>query len=269
MNDPAAVRLVVQADDFGMCHAVNQGVVQAFTDGIVQQSSIMPPCPWFPEAAALALAHGIPIGMHQTLTCDWDNMRWRPLTAGATLARSFDGTLRQTVKSVIDSVTDEDATAELLAQAERVRKAGLHVTYLDVHMGMSKPRAYEAVAEATGAPFLYPGIAQSLRFMSIWQMSAFPLETKRERLFSRLERMAGEPGAHLVVGHPAVASDELRAMAPADAANAPWTEEYRITDLELLCDPALRARIDELGIELAPVARAFAGETAATEANAT
>jgi hypothetical protein len=258
MSPSAGVTLVVQADDFGMCHAVNVGVVRAFTEGIVQQSSMMVPCAWFSEAAALALEHGIPVGMHQTLTSEWDNLRWRPLTAGPTLARSIDGTLRRTVRSVIESVTDDDATTELLAQAERLAAAGLTLTYLDVHMGMSKRSAYETVATRTGVPFLYPGLAQSLEFTSIYQMSAFPREEKRDRLARRLERIAGEPGIHLIVGHPAVASDELRSLTDPQAANAPWTEEYRVSDIELLCDPAIRQRIDELGIALAPVSTAFA-----------
>ncbi|HVM09050.1 MAG TPA: ChbG/HpnK family deacetylase [Acidimicrobiales bacterium] len=250
------VQLVVQADDFGMCHAVNEGIVRAFTDGIVQQASVMVPCPWFAEAAVLAKEHGIPVGMHQTLTCEWEHLRWRPLTLGPSLARSTDGTLRKTVQSVIENVTDDDATAELLAQAERFAAAGLTLTYLDVHMGISKPAAYEAVAAATGVPFLYPGVSAALPFRSIWQMSEYAPDVKREKLFRRLERMAGEPGVHLIFGHPAVASEELRAITPQDAFNAPWTEEYRVSDLELLCHPDVRARVDELGIRLTPVARA-------------
>ena len=251
-----AVQLVVQADDFGMCHAVNEGTVQAFAAGVVQQASMMVPCPWFPEAAMLAERHGIPAGLHQTLTCEWEHMRWRPLTTGPTLGRSIDGTLRKTVASVRENVSDEDATAELLAQAERFAQTGLALTYLDVHMGISKPAAYAAVAAATGVPFLYPGIDASLRFESIWEVSGFDPETKRVKLRRRLERMAAQPGVHLINAHPAVASEELRALTPQDAFNAPWTEAYRIDDLELLCDPATRTLIDDLGITLTTVAAA-------------
>ena len=81
----AAKRLIVQADDFGMCHAVNQGIAQSFQSGILTQASAMAPCPWIPEAAALAKQLKIPIGAHGTLTCEWDHLRWRPLTPGASL----------------------------------------------------------------------------------------------------------------------------------------------------------------------------------------
>jgi chitin disaccharide deacetylase len=237
--------LIVQGDDFGMCHAVNEGIAKAFTGGIVQQASMMVPCPWFAEAAAIAREHAIPVGMHQTLTCEWEHYRWRPLTGGE---------FHRTVAAVIDGVSDDDATGELLAQADGMKAQGLDITYLDIHMGMSKPNAYSTIAAATGAPFLYPGIGASLRFASIWQMSAFDPDTKRGKLLRRLERIAGEPGVHLIVTHPAVGSDELRSITPQDAPNAPWTEEYRISDLEILTDPEIRARIDDLGITLQSVA---------------
>ena len=244
MND-GSVQLVVQADDFGMCHAVNMGVVEAFTNGIVRQASMMVPCPWFPEAARLARELSIPVGMHETLTCEWQNYRWRPLTGGS---------FPRTVQGAIERFSDEAATAELLAQAERLTREELTLTYLDIHMGMSKPKAYDAVAAAHGVPFIYPGIDASMTWTTTWQMSAFDPDTKRAKLLRRLERMAEAPGVHLVVSHPAVASDELRSLTPPDAHDARWTEEYRISDLEILTDPAVRTRIDELGIALHSVA---------------
>src|SRR5215470_15234762 len=86
MSAPGQIRLVVRGDDFGMCHAVNEGIVRAVTEGIVTTASTMAPCPWFEEAAKIAKEVGIPIGAHPTLTCEWDYFRWRPLTGGPSLA---------------------------------------------------------------------------------------------------------------------------------------------------------------------------------------
>ena len=43
------IRLVVQADDLGMCRSVNEGIEHAIVDGIVTQTSVMAPTPWFVE----------------------------------------------------------------------------------------------------------------------------------------------------------------------------------------------------------------------------
>ena len=53
MDASGRVRLVVRGDDFGMCHAVNEGISRAFTEGIVTTSSMMAPCPWFGEAVKI------------------------------------------------------------------------------------------------------------------------------------------------------------------------------------------------------------------------
>jgi predicted glycoside hydrolase/deacetylase ChbG (UPF0249 family) len=68
------IQLAVQGDDFEMCHTVNTGTVQAFREGILTQASTMVPCPWFWEAADPAKRHRIPLGIHSTLTCEWDGL---------------------------------------------------------------------------------------------------------------------------------------------------------------------------------------------------
>lgn len=237
------VELVVQGDDFGMCHAVNMGVVRAFTEGIVTQASVMAACPWFDEAAYLAALHGIPTGLHQTLTCEWDYLRWGPITGSPALV---DGTFPRTVVDAQALVGTVNPTAELLAQAARARTAGLSLRYLDVHMGMVAPDAYSAVSSQLSVPFLYPGLETSLEFASIAMLSQRP--DKRAWLLSRLERL--EPGRHLLVTHPAVPGVEIAAITKSDSEPAPWAEEYRASDLEVLTDPSVRERIADLGIEL-------------------
>ena len=118
MGAPGGVKLVVQSDDFGMCHAVNTGTVAAFLDGIVTQTTMMAPCPWFDEAAALAHEHDIPVGVHLTLTCEWDHLRWRPMTSGGSLVGD-DGTFLRTVEDAQAALDRDEAVAELLTFAVR------------------------------------------------------------------------------------------------------------------------------------------------------
>ena len=250
------IKLVVQGDDFGMCHAVNTGTVRAFREGVLTQASTMVPCPWFPEAAELALEHGLPLGIHQTLTCEWDYLRWGPLTDGKTL-RGDDGfTMRRTVADASSSIDHDDAVTELTAQADRFLAAGLTIGYFDVHMGFIAGPAYETVSQRFGRPFLYPGVATSLTFTSIRGLSDREEQDKKPWLLHHIESL--EPGVHLLVCHCATPGEEMSSITGPESIPFRWAEEYRKSDLAVLTDPDIRAAIEARNIELVSVAEAFA-----------
>ena len=244
------IRLVVQADDFGLCHAVNVGVVRAFLDGILTQATMMVPCPWWNEAATLAKRHGIPVGMHSTLTCEWSGMRWRPLTSGPSLVRE-DGTFHTTVEEASTVVLPREAAAELEAQALFMTEQGLAPIYFDTHMGLVSREAYSHVCELYGLPFILPFVHRFICLDSFLVLSPRPGDRKRNDL---LDYLAGlEPGSHFIQSHPAVASEELRALAEPGTHVAPWAEEYRVSDLLVLTDPEVMRVVAERKIALVTV----------------
>jgi hypothetical protein len=249
------VKLIVRADDFGMCHAVNEGIVRAFTDGIVTQASVMVPCPWFTEAAALAQEHAIPVGIHQTLTCEWDYLRWRPLTSGLSLTGS-DGTFYRSVEEAHDQLSHDDAVAELLAQYARFGAEGLTAEYLDIHMGPVAPKAYAEVSDKTGTLYLYSALARERGLTSLDGLSERDTDGKKDWFQAYLRGLG--PGTHMLVVHPAVGGAELSSITGPDSIPFRWAEEYRIADLELLTAPETKALISELGIELTTVAKTIA-----------
>ena len=248
------IRLIVQGDDFGMCHAVNVGTIQAFREGILTQASTMAACPWFTEAAALARGSGIPLGVHQTLTCEWDFLRWRPLTDGPSLVGD-DGTFLRTVDAARASITYDDSVRELSAQVAKFAAEGLSIDYLDVHMGQSaQESAYDEVSQAAGKPFIY-GPVESQRFASIVTLSDREADGKKAWM---LDHIAGlTPGVHLLVTHCAAAHPELAAMTSPGTYTYRWAEEYRLSDQEIVTDPEIRKAIEERGIELVSMRNAF------------
>ncbi|MEU8221168.1 ChbG/HpnK family deacetylase [Kribbella sp. NPDC048915] len=246
------MQLVVQSDDFGMCHAVNTGTVEAFRSGIVTQVSTMAACPWFTEAAALAREYSIPVGVHQTLTCEWDFLRWRPLTDGTSLVGA-DGTFRRTVAEAAAGVSPADAVRELSAQAARFAAEGLSVEYLDYHMGSSVPSAYDEVSTALGKPFIYGSFAA--RFASIEILSDRDAADKKPWVLEYLDKLA--PGVHLLVTHCAAADPELGALHRPGSDTYRWAEEYRLSDQAVVTDPDIHQAIKDHAIELTTVAKAF------------
>jgi hypothetical protein len=251
---PGQIRLVVRGDDFGMCHAVNEGIRRAFCDGIVTTVSTMAPCPWFGEAVEITKQAAIPIGAHQTLTCEWDYFRWRPLTDGPSLAGA-DGTFHPSVE-LAKHAQHGEVVRELLAQVDRFRSAGISLDYLDHHMGSTLPEAYAQVSELVAVPFLYADSVRR-RLASISELSPRDAAGKKEWMLAYLRRLA--PGAHLLVCHPGVRSSELECLTGPGSVPYRWAAEYRISDLDVLTDPEVRELIDELGISLCSLPEALSG----------
>ena len=245
------IKLVVQCDDFGMCHAGNLGAVRAFREGILTQASVMVPCPWFREAARLAKEHDIPVGVHLTLTSEWDYLRWGPLTGGRSLVGD-DGRFPRTIDEVRERADRDEMAAEFVAQTELYLAEGLEIGYFDCHMGVVDPPVYAAVCERYDRRFDYPIGECAVGFDSIHMLSGRPAEEKVPYLIERISGMG--PGKHLIVSHCAVDSDELRALTSDSAENAAWANEYRPSDLAALTSPEVKKLVEELGIDLVPVA---------------
>jgi predicted glycoside hydrolase/deacetylase ChbG (UPF0249 family) len=72
---------IIHTDDIGM----NQSNVDAFSDlwqvGIISSGAIMMPCSWSNYALEFARNHPeADLGVHMTLTCEWNFYRWGPVT---------------------------------------------------------------------------------------------------------------------------------------------------------------------------------------------
>lgn len=255
MSKPAdGIRLVVNADDFGVCHAVNEGIVKTFREGIVTQSSIMAPTPWFSEAAALARTFRIPVILHSTFTAEWDNIRWRPLTAGASLARA-DGTCWPTVEEAVSHLVPGEAEAELEVQYQAIVREGLHPLAVDFHMGIVSEAAMRNVAARHGM-LACCNEESGEGYDTSAMMSDIAREHKVPWL---LEWLTGlKPGLHRLLCHPGVDSPELGALTARQDGLAPWAREYRVSDTEALCDPRVREAIKSRKIRLTSLAEGAA-----------
>ena len=81
---PEARLLILNGDDLGMCHAANAATFDAMERGLLTAASLMLPCPWAYAACAYARSHPqLDIGVHLTLTSEWQTYRWGPLLSAA------------------------------------------------------------------------------------------------------------------------------------------------------------------------------------------
>lgn len=127
--------LIVNADDYGMCHAANEAVAELFEGGWLKSSTIMMPCPAAEEAVKFSIAHPeYAIGVHLTMTSEWQNYRWKPLTDGKSLVDE-DGYMWHESDQVEKNATNEDLEAEIRAQIDLAHSMGMKPSHIDNHMG--------------------------------------------------------------------------------------------------------------------------------------
>src|ERR1044072_9839614 len=130
--------LIVPADDLGMAHSVNAATIKAFESGLVTSGSIMVPCPWLPEIAAYARANPqADLGLHLTLTSEWTQFRWGPVSPRDRVSSLLDkdGYFKLTETDAAAPADPKQVEMEILAQIERARALGIQPTHLDSHMG--------------------------------------------------------------------------------------------------------------------------------------
>jgi hypothetical protein len=130
--------VIIHADDIGMCQASVQAFYDLWDYGTVSSGAVMMPCPWAPAAAELCRKNpGMDMGVHATLTAEWDLYRWGPLSTrdpGSGLIDSS-GFLHGTSEQVQENADPDSVLVELTLQIERAKSWGIDVTHMDTHMG--------------------------------------------------------------------------------------------------------------------------------------
>ena len=127
--------LIVNADDYGLCRSANEAVEELFETGKLKSSTVMMTARAAEDAVCFANDHPqFPIGVHLTMTSEWPNYRWKPLTDGKSLVDA-DGFMWRSSKDVAKNAKLDELEAEIRAQIERAHAMGMHPSHLDNHMG--------------------------------------------------------------------------------------------------------------------------------------
>jgi predicted glycoside hydrolase/deacetylase ChbG (UPF0249 family) len=215
------IRLIVRGDDIGSSHAANLACIRSFREGIVRSVEVMVPGPWYPEAVKLLKENpGLDVGVHLTLTSEWENVKWGPITHGPSLVDLLGHFFPMTgqrpdfppntgfleAKPKLDEVE-----RELRAQIELARADIAHVSHLSCHMGTpTATPQLRALVMRLSAEYKLPLDPPGVRFAGAMGGPNATPQQKEAALVKVVERLSA--GLWLLVEHPGMDTPEMQAI---------------------------------------------------------
>jgi predicted glycoside hydrolase/deacetylase ChbG (UPF0249 family) len=267
--------VIIHTDDIGMCQASVEAFKELWDYGLISSGAVMVPCPWFLEAAAYARTHPeADLGVHLTLTSEWETYRWGPLSTREKESGLVDeqGFFYRTTEEVWQHADPEAAAQELEMQVKRALAEGMTPTHIDTHMGsVGHPNiipGYVQLATTYGLPPMIPrtaveemveregidretaqqirGIINVLEEMGIPlldYLSGLELRDSKDRL-EQAKQALGQlhPGLTHFIIHPSKDTPELRKI------TGSW--DCRVADYQTFMDDSLRDFIKDEGIQV-------------------
>lgn len=215
-------RLIARADDMGFAHAANVAMIKSVKEGIATSIEVLVPSPWFPEAISMLKEYpAIDVGVHLTLTSEWDNMKFRPISKSPGLTNDngyFYPFIWPNKNAPGQALTEhdwkiEDIEREFRAQIELALKNIPQVSHISGHMGcydmspevsaMTKRLAREYKIDIDPADYE----VKRARYIG-------PKETAEEKVQGIIKMLEDlKPGeTYLFVDHPALDTPEIRAI---------------------------------------------------------
>lgn len=266
--------VIIHADDIGMC----QSSIEAFNilnqTGLALSGAVMVPCPWFLEAVNLTKKlKSADVGVHLTLTSEWESYRWRPITTCDPESGMIDnlGYFFKDAAVVQEKADPVFVRKEMSRQIGLVIQTGLTATHVDTHMGtVAHPKFmfdYVNLSLSHGLPamifrldedgWIQAGLDRStaksaaelvsgLEYQNIPlldHLRSMPLDNPDKRLERAKEILDNLPVGitHFII-HPSIDTPELRAITP------DWA--CRVADFELFRQDEIALFMKEKGIKL-------------------
>lgn len=250
-------QLLLRLDDIGMNHSVNMAAEKMARTGMPFSASVQFATPWYQEAVEILKKYPqVSIGVHLTLTSEWKNYRWGPVSGRSAVPSLVDsvGYFRQSTGAFAKSGYKlDEVETELSAQIERALRSGLKITYIDPHMGvaLSTPQL-RALTEKLARKYKL-GIS-TLSEVTYYgetykEMWGEPVATKKSAFLAYVNNKLSTTRPNMVVIHVALMGPEMDALFDMNSGmmntkeGKPLTSLHRQTELNMLLSPEFKALV--------------------------
>ena len=231
------VGVALRGDDAGSCRSADAAILEACACGALRNVSVMACGPTFAEFADAwhTRKPNAALGLHITLNAEWDTVKWRPLSPPEALPTLLDanGYFLPTPQRFHErGASLKEMLREAEAQYQRVKAAGLTLTYIDEHMGVG------------WLPGLRDGLRAIARREHLFYADDIPYlpataDTLADPVANLLHRVAHAPsGTYRFITHPGRDAGDMREFIHPGIAPGQVARE-RNADRLLLCDPRL------------------------------
>lgn len=257
---PADARLlIINADDFGMCHAINEAALRTIRGGVATSCTLMVPCPWADHAMHLLRQNpDIPFGVHLTAVAENAYYRWGPVVPQGSVSTLLDEHgyfyREERIPEFLQQVDLGELEREWRAQIERPLDAGLRPTHVDSHcaihtrredlfdMTVRLAREYRLALRVGVEAFAEKPRRQGFVTSDHGTLDSYGLKTEdKPTLYPKLLREL-PPGLSEWAVHPGIANQELKAISPS------WP--VRQADLAFFTSQEARDILEEQAITL-------------------
>jgi chitin disaccharide deacetylase len=254
---------IIHTDDIGMNYSSVAAFAELWEFGLISSGAVMIPCPWALKAGEFASAHPqADLGVHSTLTSEWDLYRWGPISTRDPRSGLVDeqGFFYRETKQAQLHADPAAVKVELEAQIDQALRMGIQPTHIDTHMGVVAAThlipVYLKVALAHRLPGLFlrmspadwqargmdlPSAEMAIGLMNHLETLGLPLLDamvgldlgKADTSFEQAKQAFAnlKPGITHFIIHPAKDSPDLREIAPDWRARVANFETFLRADL--------------------------------------
>ncbi|MDF9829827.1 ChbG/HpnK family deacetylase [Parabacteroides sp. PF5-6] len=257
-----APRLIIRSDDMGAFHAVNEACIQAYKEGVQTSVEVMAVTPWFPEAVKMLKENpGLDVGIHLTITSEWENIKWRPLTPCPSLTDAngyFYPMMSANAAYPGQSIREnkwnlKEIEQEFRAQIELVLKNIPQASHLSGHM-LSTGFDEEVVrlVKRLAAEYNLPAMDRmdamaEYNYNYVGYDGPKATSAEKETAFIRMLDKLEAGKNYMFLDHPAYNNDEMQTVGHIGYEDVA-IDRQGVTDL--LTSPRVKQAIETKGIEL-------------------